>query len=203
MTAGGIPRRPQLQTRCTENPWSFATFVGPPRAAMITFVLHMAFSLNQVALCSNTLCKRSTMEGMHETARRLLAVGMAKGARTFAEIARQLGASDQSATNWKKRGLPKDVAIKAGSLYGVDAAWLAGSTNGQEPECVAELRYDHSSPEAVRQRVGETRATYALSDEETRLLDGYRIADDGLKRSIRMLADDALERFGRRKANHQ
>lgn len=73
------------------------------------------------------------MKRMHETARRLLAVGLAKGAKTFAEIARGLGASDQSATNWKRRGVPKDVAIKAGALYGVDSAWLAGATNGREP----------------------------------------------------------------------
>lgn len=169
---------------------------------MITFVLHMAFSLNQLALCSNTLCKRSTMKRMHETARRLLAVGLAKGAKTFAEIARGLGASDQSATNWKRRGVPKDVAIKAGALYGVDSAWLAGATNGREPECVSVWKHDEQSLSKPRYNVAEMRASYGLSDDETRLLDGYRIADDGLKRSILMLADDALTRFGRRRANH-
>ncbi len=142
------------------------------------------------------------MKCMHETARRLLAVGLAKGAKTFAEIARGLGASDQSATNWKRRGVPKDVAIKAGALYGVDPVWLAGATNGREPECVSSWKHDEQSLTNTRYHVAEMRASYGLSDEETRLLDGYRIADDGLKRSILMLAEDALARFGRRRANH-
>lgn len=140
---------------------------------------------------------------MHETARRLLAVGLAKGAKTFAEIARSLGASDQSATNWKRRGVPKDVAIRAGALYGVDSAWLADAINGREPECVTAWKHDPRGPSRPGFHVAEMRASYGLSDDETRLLDGYRIADDGLQRSILMLAEDALKRFGRRKANHQ
>lgn len=141
------------------------------------------------------------MHRMHETARRLLAVGMAKGAKTFAEIARSVGASDQSATNWKKRGVPKNVAIRAGALYGVDPAWLVGSPGGREPECVSAWKHDEQNPKD-RYHAAERRATYGLSNDEARLLDGYRMADDGLKRSLLMLAEDALKRFGRRMANH-
>lgn len=53
---------------------------------------------------------------MHETAQRLLAAGLAKGERTFTGIARTLGASDQSATNWKTRGVPRRVMIRAAAL---------------------------------------------------------------------------------------
>lgn len=50
---------------------------------------------------------------MHETAKRLLELGLARGAKDFTEIARSLGGSDQSATNWKTRGVPKAIIIEA------------------------------------------------------------------------------------------
>ena len=144
MTDAGIPRTPQLQTRCTENPYSLATREGPPNAAITDLELHMTFILNEIALCSNSACKSFTviaMSPIHETARRLMAVGLAKGARNFTEIARGLGGSDQSATNWKTRGVPAAVVIQAASIYGVDARWLAGQPDGKEPEFLANWKY--------------------------------------------------------------
>ena len=48
----------------------------------------------------------------------------------------------------------------------------------------------------------EERRTYGLSPEEQHLVDGYRLADEGCRRSMLLLAQDALSRFGRRRANH-
>lgn len=62
---------------------------------------------------------------MHETAKRLLEVGTEAGAKDFTEIAKSFGGSDQSATNWKTRGVPKAVIINAAAVFGVEARWLA------------------------------------------------------------------------------
>ena len=66
--------------------------------------VHMQCSLTTIPACSNRACKKSIVGGMHETAKRLLDMGLARGAKDFTEIARSLGGSDQSATNWKTRG---------------------------------------------------------------------------------------------------
>ena len=207
MTDAGIPRTPQLQTRCTEKPYCLATCDGPPRAAMTDLELHMKCSLDEIGLCSNRSCKSFTVPDMthiHETARRLMAVGMAKGARTFTEIARGLGGSDQSATNWKTRGVPAAVVIQAASIYGVDARWLAGQPDGKEPEFLANWKYSPAPAAPSRPaHVEEHRRHYDLEREEQCLLDAYRLADEGLKRSMLLLARDALDRFGKRRANHR
>ncbi len=67
--------------------------------------VHMQCSLTTIPACSNRACKKSIVGGMHETAKRLLDMGLARGAKDFTEIARSLGGSDQSATNWKTRGV--------------------------------------------------------------------------------------------------
>lgn len=71
---------------------------------------------------------------MHETARRLLAVGKAKGARTFVDVVRNIDESAQTATNWKTRGVSRAGIIKASIKYGVDVAWLACENNGKRPD---------------------------------------------------------------------
>mgnify|MGYP006914143939 FL=1 len=67
-----------------------------------------------------------------------------------------------------------------------DAAYPAESLQAYSPPTVAQ----------------EARL-YGLEPEERELLDGYRLADASLKRTMLLLAGDALRRFGRRKANHQ
>lgn len=151
---------------------------------------------------SNTLFIARRVLPMHETAQRLLAAGLAKGERTFTGIARTLGASDQSATNWKTRGVPRRVMIRAAALYGVDAAWLAGDADGKAPAFLATRSYPTASASAPAPKVNEARPAYAMTDDERLLLDGYRLADDSLRRSMVVLATDALARFGKRRANH-
>jgi transcriptional regulator with XRE-family HTH domain len=50
--------------------------------------------------------------------------------------------------------------------------------------------------------VHERRGDY-LTDDEQLLLEALRVADDGARRSLLLLARDALERFGHRRTNHQ
>lgn len=169
---------------------------------MMSLALHIKCSIEDLATCSNISCKTATVLRMHETARRLMAVGLAKGAKSFSGIARALGASDQSATNWKSRGVPSDVMIRAAALYGADAAWIAGDPSGQEPAFLTDWKYP-KAPTLIIPRVSEEhRGQYSLNDDEQRLLDGYRIADDSLRRSMLLLASDAIDRFGKRRANH-
>lgn len=162
--------------------------------------LHMRCSLADIAACSNSVCKTHRVDSMHATAQRLLEVGLAKGVKTFAEIARALGASDQSATNWKTRGVPPDMIIRAAELYGADAVWLwvGSKSRGQGYYPVT---YPAPTP-TEPQGAGEKRQAYLHNADEQRLLDGYRVADDSLRRSMLLLAADSLERFGKRRANH-
>ncbi len=162
----------------------------------MSLALHMRCSLAEIAACSNSVCKKITFGAMHETAQRLLTVGMAKGAKTFVEIARALGASDQSATNWKARGVPSDVMIRAAALYRVDAVWLATGSKDRAPEPLA-ADYPQMWIRPGTAGVEEKRQRYLSNDDEQRLIEGFRVADDSLRRSMLLLAVDSLERFGR------
>ncbi len=100
--------------------------------------LHMPCSLDEIVMCSNDLCKSFIVDGMnetekpiHETAKRLLEIGKASGAKDFTEIAKALGGSDQSATNWKTRGVPKEKIIEAAMLYKANVAYIK---NGVLPQ---------------------------------------------------------------------
>lgn len=146
-------------------------------------------------MCSNGLCKKFTVARMHETARRLLASGLAKGAKDFTEIARGLGASDQSATNWKKRGVPKQVLITAATKLGVDVGWLSGVPEAKEPPFVTRWRegnggYRMQGVEPSRPTVEEARTPYITDSDEKMILDAFRIGDDALRRTMLLLARD-------------
>lgn len=90
--------------------------------------LHMPCSLEQIVPCSNILFSGARILNMHPTAKRLLEIGLENGAETFTDIAKALDATDQSATNWKTRGVPKDKIIAASALYGANASYLRDGT---------------------------------------------------------------------------
>ncbi len=168
--------------------------------------VHMQCSLNAIDACSNSLCKKSIVSDMHETAKRLLDMGLARGAKDFTEIARSLGGSDQSATNWKTRGVPKAILIEAAKKYRVDVGWLSADVHAAEPAFVTRWREGDGWAAPVKptaqQKVEQSRQAYLPEDEQI-VLDGFRIADEGVKRSMLLLAKDALARFGKRSQNHR
>lgn len=92
--------------------------------------------------------------------------------------------------------------IRAAALYGVDAAWLANDAKGKAPECIASREYTTPLALTAMYQVNEKRGEYFLSDDEKLIIDGYRIADDGLRRGMLLLATGALDHFGKRRANH-
>lgn len=101
--------------------------------------LHMGCSVQNNAMCSNIACSGINVHTMHETAKRLLDVGLERGAKDFAEIAKRLNASDQSATNWKTRGVPQKKIIEAGILYGVDPVWLATGQGQKDQKPISDI----------------------------------------------------------------
>lgn len=107
---------------------------------------------------------------MHETAKRLLQVGLAKGEKSFTAIAKLFDGSDQSATNWKTRGVPQRVIILAASRWRVDVAWLSGDPAAVEPECVAAWKYPAPAPDNRVSAVAEDQRGYALAEDEQTLL---------------------------------
>ena len=169
--------------------------------------LHIERSLTAIAARSNRPCKKSIVFGMHETAKRLLDLGRSRGAKDFTEIAKSLGGSDQSATNWKTRGVPKAVMIEAARKYHVDVGWLTGDAHAVEPVFITRWREGTGWTASVRPtsslQAEQGRQAYNLSEDEQLVLDGFRLADDGVKRSMLLLARDALARFGKRSQNHR
>lgn len=169
-------------------------------------LLHIECSLSSIDVCSNTACKKSIVGNMHETAKRLLDMGLARGAKDFTEVARALGGSDQSATNWKTRGVPKAVLIEAAKRYRVDVGWLSADALAPEPAFITRWREGAGWSTPVKTTshpmAEQGRKTY-LPDDEQILLDGFRIADESLKRSMMLLAKDAIARFGKRSQNHR
>jgi len=166
---------------------------------------------------------------MHETAKRLLAVGLAKGMKNFAEIARKLDASDQTATNWKspKRGVSKQGVFKASAYFDVDALWLCADPKGRRPEWlpagaeddpVEAVTADPSTCEQYEEitippapepedaypqlRAVERRTVTkpALTDDEHDVLDGYRVASAEDRIRILGLCSIALREHERKGA---
>lgn len=90
---------------------------------------------------------------MHPTAKRLLEIGLENGAETFTDIAKALDASDQSATNWKSRGVPNAKIIAAAALYGANAAYLRDGTLPRylspSPDTQAAFKPAESAPQLI------------------------------------------------------
>lgn len=165
--------------------------------------LHMEFRLRQNSEYSNIAFKNFMMRTMHETAKRLLDVGIANGLRDFTSIARTFGASDQSATNWKTRGVPQAVVVKAAALWSVNPAWLAGIP-GAKPTPLPKGAAPGDAPpgEAPGQRTpqGNGRAMkeptcpgYCLSADELTLLAAYRSADSAARGALMWVARKVIE----------
>ncbi len=68
-----------------------------------------------------------------------------------------------------------------------------------EPE---ESSVDPAATTASGLVVHERRAEY-MTDDERLLIEAFRIADEGARRALLLLARDSLDRFGRRRTNHQ
>lgn len=82
---------------------------------------------------------------MHDSSKRLLdfakeaTAARSDGIQTFGDLARRMGVSSATMTNWKTRGVSKEGAIAAEALFGCSVQWvLTGSVvsslaNADEP----------------------------------------------------------------------
>jgi len=142
---------------------------------------------------------------MHKTAERLLAAGLAKGEKDFTSIARRFGGSDQSATNWKTRGVPRTVIIRASGEWKINAKWLSAEDDSDPPDFAKTNGVLAGQLPRNGLAVAERTAAYngVLTNEERRLLDGFRAAENGVRRSMLLLAEDCLARFRMRCENHK
>jgi hypothetical protein len=143
---------------------------------------------------------------MHETAKRLLSAGLARGEKDFTGIARRFGASDQSATNWKSRGVPKAVIIRAAAEWNINPGWLSAEAGSAAPDFVERRTGLVGKIEAAKNGlvVAQPVPSYAaFTEEEKRLLAGFRVADGGARRAMLLLADDCLARFPKRSEGSQ
>ncbi len=155
----------------------------------------MALSVTRFIACSNSACIKFMVTAMHETARRLLEAGIANGERSFTAIARRFGASDQSATNWKTRGVPSAVIIQASSDWHIDPKWLAAEDDAHPLAFARASDAAPSRPVAPASKVAEPAVMYGceLTEDERRLVAGFRAAKNGLRRAMLLLADECNE----------
>ena len=143
---------------------------------------------------------------MHETAKRLLAAGLARGEKDFTGVARHFGASDQSATNWKSRGIPKAIIIRAAADWNINPGWLSAEAGAPAPDFVARRTGTSGKQEAAKNGFSVAQAVPSYGEckeDERRLLAGFRVADSGTRRAMLLLAEDCLKRFPRRSEGSQ
>ncbi|MBL7091336.1 MAG: hypothetical protein ISS20_21360, partial [Acidovorax sp.] len=83
------------------------------------------FSTQSNTAFNNKAFSGRTIEPMHETMSRLAKASFdLKGAQGPAQIARLLGESEQTLTNWAKRGVSVPGAVKAELIIGCPAIWV-------------------------------------------------------------------------------
>lgn len=83
------------------------------------------FSTESNAAFNNRTFSQRTIGAMHETMSRLSTAALEmNGAIGPAQIARLLGESEQTLTNWAKRGVSIPGAVKAERLIGCPAIWV-------------------------------------------------------------------------------
>lgn len=83
------------------------------------------FSIASNTAFNNKVFSQRTIGGMHESMSRLSKAALEmKGAIGPAQIARLLGESEQTLTNWAKRGVSIPGAVKAERELGCQAIWV-------------------------------------------------------------------------------
>lgn len=93
--------------------------------------LNIAFSLCQNGAFNNNLFSASTICGMkqrinarHASLERLLEIGKEAGVVGPAAVAAELVQSEQTVTNWGRRGVSKMGAMKAQARFGCSGNWI-------------------------------------------------------------------------------
>lgn len=102
------------------------------------------FSESSNAAFNNAACSCQTIASMHDSMARLAKAALEiKGATGHAQIARLLNESEQTITNWAKRGVSIPGAIKAERHIGCQAIWvLYGEGEApQTPDKITQHRY--------------------------------------------------------------
>lgn len=109
--------------------------------------------------------------------------------------------------NPPRKAFGEKIARQMEATLGLPDRYLDRQDSGDDPSTAerASATYVEETTTKTRAsgRVEQSARAYGLTDEEIGVLDGYRAADDSLKRTIRLLAADALLRFSPRRANHQ
>lgn len=91
---------------------------------------------------------------MHSSVSRLLDYARRKvrPSISLSEIGRQLGVSAATMTNWKARGISKEGAIKAESLFGCSVTWLLVGDGREDSPAAQQVQAVAADP--IRQGIG-------------------------------------------------
>lgn len=150
----------------------------------------------------------TTIETMKPDAKRLLdAARDIHKLKNFADVARLIGESEQTLSNWKKRGVPKAKTVSISGKIGCRPEWLE---MGALPMIDTKLIHNQAHEKQkkmpdialVADRAGEIgqekQLTAAFSADERLVLDGFRLASPRERDSMLHMARLILEDFNKR-----
>lgn len=142
-------------------------------------------------------------EFMHESAKRLLDCARAATKDSaypiedFNDLAKRLPVSSAVMTNWKKRGVSKEGAIKAERLLGCSVQWILDGIGAAGPAGSVEARKSGEAYAASPLRVSEPEAQLIRMYRVLLAEEAAEVFDDIHRRAARVLGDKLLsERFG-------
>lgn len=152
----------------------------------------------------NTVCTNGMFSGrtigvmnetkLHPSMEKVYEAARARGDGSMSAIARDLHQTIQTVQNWETRGISKEGALLAQSVYGLDANWLLGKTAtpkvGHIPEARAE---DWTDIRGYAMAVGLGQGREAIEYEETHNL---KFRADSLARK-RLRADKLAVLYGK------
>jgi hypothetical protein len=111
--------------------------------------------------------KQMNQENWQASAKRLFDVANEYGPKDWSAIGRDLGESDQTAWNWRDRGVSARAIIKASFVYNVEAMWL-------------------SEGEGLKRKTN-------LPEDALQLVADYLQLDDQLRSLVRQYAREKLD----------
>lgn len=98
------------------------------------------------------------------------------------------------------------MIIRAATEWQINPGWLSAESGAKTPEFVAKRTGEVCKIEARPNGFGAAQSMPSyekFTEEERRLLAGFRVADGGARRAMLLLAEDSLARFPKRSEGSQ
>lgn len=148
----------------------------------------MVCTVNEIVMFNNAACAGMkiatvTRHDIHPSFERLMSVAMANGVHNSSALAVALNDSPQTITNWTRRGVSRDGALKAQEKFGISASWLLTGV-GPELFRAERLAKAEAAEMALMSPPSISHALKVLADAAGRLKPAERGSAAGLLREL-------------------